>query len=315
MAAISIKKMEKGGLNLSPKVTNGLIVGVEIDDYDNFTNELLNEGSSYDQEMSEYDLERLYNLICFKAISKQTDEGKKFAPERSWGKLKTALNVWLIRRTGQPRQNIYRVIVNDLLSPNSVLAPIIGSALAAYRPIREHEVNKRSERSRRTEVIEIPNASLFYTDQYKAMKTNRCAMEPFYIEKEYQGEGNETAFIDFIDNHKRIEWWYKNGDSGSEFFSIPYFNPEENKEKLFYPDWIIKAKDGIWIIETKAGMTAELVDTKYKAEALQTWLKVHKGFKGGIAVQDAPNGWKLNDNAIYSYTLAFKGWEDLNGVI
>ncbi len=312
MALTAIKKMEKAGLNFSPKVTNGIIVGVEIDDYDNFTNELLNEGGSYDQEMSEYDLEQLYNLICFKAISKQTDELKKFAPERSWGKLKTALNVWLIKRAAQPRQIIYRVIVNDLLNANSILAPLIGSALAAYRPIREHEVNKRSERSRRTEVIEIPNASLFYTDQYRVMKTERCAMEPFYIEKDYQGEDNESAFIKFIDNHKRIEWWYKNGDSGSEFFSIPYFNPEENKEKLFYPDWIIKTKEGIWIIDTKGGVTAELIDTKYKAEALQVWLKGKKGFGGGIAVQDGPNGWKINNNANYSYTKSLSGWNNLN---
>jgi hypothetical protein len=39
-----------------------LIVGVEIDDYDNFTKELFEEGGSYDEEMSRHDLERLYNL-------------------------------------------------------------------------------------------------------------------------------------------------------------------------------------------------------------------------------------------------------------
>ena len=66
-----------------------------------------------------------------------------------------------------------------------------------------------------------------------------------------------------------------------------------------------------WIIDTKAGITAESNDTKYKAEALQEWLKSRKGFKGGIAVKDA-SGWKINKNKEYSYTPAMKGWEKLD---
>jgi type III restriction enzyme len=82
------KKLTDKKLVLNKRVTNGLIVDVEIDDYDNFKQELLSEGSSYEQEMSQHDLERLYNLFCFNSVAKQIDEDKKFAPERSWGKLK-----------------------------------------------------------------------------------------------------------------------------------------------------------------------------------------------------------------------------------
>src|SRR3989344_2377110 len=71
---VADKKLDTKKLNLKPKVTNGLIVGVEIDDYDNFTKELFEEGGSYDEEMSRHDLERLYNLLCFKIVAKQTDE-------------------------------------------------------------------------------------------------------------------------------------------------------------------------------------------------------------------------------------------------
>lgn len=307
--------LQKKGLDMSPQVTNGMIVGVEIDDYDNFTHELLTEGDSHDQEMSEYDLERLYNLLCFKSIARQLDEQKKFAPERSWGKLKTALNVWLLQRTLQPRTLVYKIIVNDLLSPTSVLAPMIGRALATYRPIREREVNHRSERSRRVESIQIPRETLFFTDQYQEMLVKRCAMQPFYIEKDYKGESNEKEFIGFLDAHKNIEWWYKNGDSGSEYFSIAYYNPDENKEKLFYPDWIVKTKTGIWIIDTKQGTTAELIDTKYKAEALQAWLKGQKNYNGGIAVQDGSNGWKISTQDIYSYSPSLKGWDQLSDIV
>lgn len=313
--AQAIKKLETKNLETKPSVTNGLIVGVEIDDYDNFTKELIAEGGSHDQEMSQHDLERLYNLLCFKFISHQIDENKKFAPERSWGKLKTALNVWLLNITEQNRQSIYKLVVNDLLNQSSVLAPVIGTALEKYRLIREKEVNKKSERSKRTETIEIPRDSLFFTDQYEEMKVKKSAMQPFYIESDYKGEANEKEFIKFLEDSKDVIWWYKNGDTGSEFFSISYYNPDENKEKLFYPDWIIQTKNTTWIVDTKKGSTAEITDTKYKAEALQEWLKGKKGFAGGIVVQDGPNGWKVNTNKIYTYSPSFEKWNNLKDVI
>lgn len=313
--AQALKKLEAKNLETKPSVTNGLIVGVEIDDYDNFTKELIAEGGSHDQEMSQHDLERLYNLLCFKFISHQIDESKKFAPERSWGKLKTALNVWLLNITEQNRQSIYKLVVNDLLNQSSVLAPVIGKALEKYRSIREKEVNKKSERSKRTETIEIPRESLFFTDQYEEMEVKKSAMQPFYIESDYKGEANEKEFIKFLEDNKDVVWWYKNGDTGSEFFSISYHNPDENKEKLFYPDWIIQTKNITWIVDTKKGSTAEIADTKYKAEALQEWLKGKKGFAGGIVVQDGPNGWKVNTNKIYTYSSSFKQWNNLKDVI
>lgn len=308
---VADKRLDLKNLDLKPKVTNGLIVGVEIDDYDNFTKELFDEGGSHDQEMSRHDLERLYNLLCFKIIAKQTDENRKFAPERSWGKLKTALNIWLMEKLKASRVDAYKIIVNDLVSPAGALAPIIGDALLAYRPAREQEVNKKSARAKRVEQIEIPREALFFTDQYESLPVKKSAMEPFWIEKGMFGGVNEKSFVDFLESQKNkgIVWWYKNGDAGSEYFSISYRNPDENKEKLFYPDWIVQTKDAIYILDTKGGITAESNDTRYKAEALQAWLKGKKGFDGGIVVQDGPNGWKINRNAKYTFDSSMKGWK------
>ena len=308
---VADKGLDIKKLDLKPKVTNGLIVGVEIDDYENFTRELLAQGGSHEQEMSRHDLERLYDLLCFKKIATQTDENKKFAPERSWGKLKTALNIWIMNKLATSRTDAYKIIVNDLINPAGVLAPVIGDALLVYRPIREQEVNKRSARAKRVEHIEIPRETLFFTDQYESLPVKKSAMEPFWIEKDYVGRMNEEAFVKFLESSKDVVWWYKNGDSGSEYFSIAYRNPDENKEKLFYPDWIIQTKKALLILDTKGGITAESNDTKYKAEALQAWLKGRKGFDGGIAVLDTPNGWKINRNAKYSFDSSMKGWEAL----
>ena len=66
----------------------------------------------------------------------------------------------------------------------------------------------------------------------------------------------ERLFENYCETHNsNIEWVYKNGDTGKEYFSIVYTNAIR-KQKLFYPDYIVKKKNGeVWIIETKGGVS------------------------------------------------------------
>jgi type III restriction enzyme len=310
---VADKKLNLKKLDLKPTITNGLIVNAEIEDYDNFAKELSDDGENHDQPMSRHDIERLYSLICFKIISEQTDESRKYSPERSWGKIKGSLNTYLINKLEISRTNLYKIILKDLMSSTSLLRPIISEALFQYRPIRDQEVNKKASRAKRIEYIDVPNKKIFFSDLYEELKVNKSALKPFWIKKDYTGRKNEEEFIKFLEskNNKKIEWWYKNEDVGSEYFSISYYNLDEKKEKLFYPDWIIKGKKNIYIIDTKAGITAENKDTKYKSEALQKWLKNKKNFQGGIVVKDGPNGWKINYNSEYSFDSSLQNWQIL----
>ncbi len=310
---VADKKLNLKKLDLKPTITNGLIVNAEIEDYDNFAKELSDDGENHDQPMSRHDIERLYSLICFKIISEQTDESRKYSPERSWGKIKGSLNTYLINKLKISRTNLYKIILKDLMSSTSLLRPIISEALFQYRPIRDQEVNKKASRAKRIEYIDVPNKKIFFSDLYEELKVNKSALKPFWIKKDYTGRKNEEEFIKFLEskNNKKIEWWYKNEDVGSEYFSISYYNLDEKKEKLFYPDWIIKGKKNIHIIDTKAGITAENKDTKYKSEALQKWLKNKKNFQGGIVVKDGPNGWKINYNSEYSFDSSLQNWQIL----
>ncbi len=63
----------------------------------------------------------------------------------------------------------------------------------------------------------------------------------------------ERMFERYCEKRKDIKWFYKNGDSGQQYFSIAYQNGFE-KQRLFYPDYIVMKKNGeVWIIETKGG--------------------------------------------------------------
>jgi len=122
--------------------------------------------------------------------------------------------------------------------------------------------------------------------------------------KDYKGKINEANFRDYIDSkEKDIEWWFKNGDYGKEYYALKYWKTSEKVYRLFFPDWIIKFKDGrIGIFDTKAGDTALPEKCKDKAKALSIKLKSFgKDYVGGIAVFE--NGiWYYNDVEEYDYS-------------
>jgi len=316
------RKIISKGLEIrTAKVENKLIVDAEIENYDNFVKEVRDKGEDLNEETSKNDIERMYNLLCFNIIAKQEEENKKFAPERSWGKLKTALNVWFSKKLQEKRSAYYVIIVNDLLNQDSVLRKVIAEALEKYRPIRQDEVKKRELRARRIEELEIPRPILFFTDEYEEIKClNKNAMAPFYIGKSYAGKENETKFIQYIES-KNVDWWYKNGNYGSEHFAIPYYDKVEKKEKSFYPDWIIKIENVILILDTKQGLSGTVgsPDTKRKAEELQKWIKKQNKkdnkyqFKGGI-ISKVSEIWKINNNEEYNIDSNYREWKDLSEI-
>lgn len=64
---------------------------------------------------------------------------------------------------------------------------------------------------------------------------------------------SEILFEKYCETRDDIEWVYKNGDTGQQYFSIVYVDGLQH-QWLFYADYIIKKKNGtIWIIETKGG--------------------------------------------------------------
>ena len=63
----------------------------------------------------------------------------------------------------------------------------------------------------------------------------------------------ERLFEKYCENDDKVQWIYKNGDTGQQYLSVVYLDGLE-KQWLFYPDYIIHMKDGTnWIIETKGG--------------------------------------------------------------
>lgn len=102
--------------------------------------------------------------------------------------------------------------------------------------IPEMEVYKFSEVKHRT--LMRMNAYREYTNEFVTDKTRSLP---------------ERLFERYCENNDKVEWVYKNGDTGQQYLSIVYIDGI-SKQWLFYPDYIVHLKDGTdWIIETKGG--------------------------------------------------------------
>jgi type III restriction enzyme len=297
------KKIEKKGVNLDPSITNQIIVDAQFEDYDRINFEFQKKGHDVSLEMSQNDVEKTFNYLCFQLLKEQTEDKAKITNiVRSWSPLKSAIRVWMKNVLSINSDFYYRIFIKDIQNgASSVFRPSLTKALKDYRPILEKIL---AERAKRNEEKEAPIFTIqddySYTEDYEILSAELNVLEKFYIRKEYDGKPNEIEFIRYIDSKKnKIEWWFKQ-EIGQEYFAIKYFNTADQKFSLFYPDWIIKFKNGrIGIFDTKSGRTA--TDTEGRALALAEKLKdLGKKYVGGIAVKEG-GIWHYNDSKDYKY--------------
>jgi type III restriction enzyme len=151
-----------------------------------------------------------------------------------------------------------------------------------YKPtLRRVLEEKRKRIEQQKKPVFRFNPSYAFTDDYETIEQQRCILDPYYINKDYDGRKNEERFIKYIDSSGRIKWWFKNGNAGTDYFALKYFNTRDQEDKLFYPDWIVKFSNGkIGIFDTKAGFT---LNTEGRACGLTVKLKeLGKNYIGGI---------------------------------
>ena len=123
----------------------------------------------------------------------------------------------------------------------------------------------------------------------------------------------EMLFEQHCEGRQDIEWVYKNGDTGQQYFSIVYVDGIQ-KQWLFYADYIVMKKDGtIWVIETKGGEARgqdknidRQIENKFNAfKAYATKHNLHWGF-----VRDKDNQLYIN-NTEFAVDMADEHWVPL----
>ena len=172
----------------------------------------------------------------------------------------------------------------------------------------------------KTAVFTIPEQELFRFDpaetDVEEMRTNAYAGYSSAMIVEGIRSKCERLFEHYCEEREDIEWVYKNGDTGQQYFSVVYLDGLR-RQWLFYPDYIVRKKNGeVWIIETKGGE----IDGRSKNIDLQVENKfaafkayaAKKGLKWGF-VRDKNDKLKIN-NTVYSVSLSTEAWRPLREV-
>ena len=127
----------------------------------------------------------------------------------------------------------------------------------------------------------------------------------------------ERLFERYCEMSPDVDWVYKNGDSGQQYFSILYTDYVQN-QWLFYPDYIVKMKNGeSWIIETKGGEVSghsKNIDAQVgnKFTAFKRYAE-HYGLKWGF-VRDIDEELFIN-NTEYVEDMSDSKWRPLSEVL
>lgn len=105
----------------------------------------------------------------------------------------------------------------------------------------------------------IPLQELYHMDPFdqdvKEIVSNAYSKYSTAMIVEGLRSNPERLFEMYCESSERVNWVYKNGNKGQQYFSIVYLDAL-SRQLLFYPDYILMTTDGkIWIIETKGGQS------------------------------------------------------------
>lgn len=101
--------------------------------------------------------------------------------------------------------------------------------------------------------LHIPRECLFtYNSEEMSQRIFHKNVYENYLESAESRSSGEKAFERFCEESDFIQWFYKNGDKGTEYYSVLY-EDNNGKQRAFYPDYVVGTRNGIWIIETKGG--------------------------------------------------------------
>ena len=190
---------------------------------------------------------------------------------------------------------------------------IIEKAIHRYQ-IKKDQERQKAALEKETFTWQIPDIRIYNEDTHTRVIAGYHAMQPFYELNRVSSP--EQNFRKFLEAHNEsIEWWYKNGDSGRDNFSIVYEDKKERKAS-FYVDFIIKLRNGtICLFDTKSNSSDPLAPQKHNA--LIDYIAREKdalgiNIVGGILIGDKYNEeWRYPPTYIED-TESTAGWNKFN---
>lgn len=208
-----------------------------------------------------------------------------------------------------------RAVYSFVLNNADRLRYIVREAMAVELSQQQLDIKQVSKSQ-----FHIPQSCLFTFDSTAKTQTEmRKNVYQGYLSSAEVRSSSERKFEKYCESADSVEWVYKNGDKGSEYLSIVYMDNSE-KQKNFFPDYIIGVNGKIWIVETKGGFdrsgNSQDIDlyTPKKFAVLKDYLDRY-GLKGGIVRYDEKSEELCICMDNYSDDIQDDCWKVLNDII
>ena len=201
-----------------------------------------------------------------------------------------------------------------ILNYEKVFSKVLSDVVSIYKDVRSGDLMEVTIEE--DVMYTIPQIISVSSETHEEVNLEKYYYDKCYLQKDRSNP--ERWFEAYIQQRLNVvDYWLKNGDSGNQYFCIPYRNGKEYKR--FYPDYIVRFVDGrIGLFETK-DKNDDSPETKAKAEALRSYIRMEietgKRLTGGIVsnfgTKDVPY---LKINQQERYTNKETEWVDLDEV-
>lgn len=301
------EKLETAGYNFNQNITNDVVQGNAIELHKkNFLNsEKIRIQSTVDTFRNGIDLKHSINVIA----SKIGMSYQYLSP--------------ILQRLFLGNSSFSEQILS--LNKKEFYAFIINNEKKLQYDILDAVVQKREQRVKLQ--TEFKKEEDFYFPERITVKYNKKDESICEMKKNvYYGypsttlkSASEEKFEKYCEESQKIKFWYKNGESSNEYFSIIYLD-KMNKAWTFYPDYIVGDTAGnIWVIETKGGEDAygnsKNIDIKIenKFEALKTYAQKHN-LKWGF-IRDIDQEIFISNSNEYVEDMKDNSWVNVKNIL
>ena len=280
------------------------------------------------RKLSQEEIEKLNDIAIREPLNTHR-HGREFHHELSQIALKISLQYdqmnLIVRRLFGKKDKYDKKLLN--LEPKQLYAFVLNNSDILRDDIQKAIADNDSDNmSIPTDGISeyefhIPQETIFtYNAQAKDQSAMSKNVYDGYLASAEPRSDSERAFEKYCEACKNVKWLYKNGDKGSEYFSIVYAD-NAGKLKLFFPDYIIGLENGeTWIVETKGGFDrsgrSEDIDkfSPKKFDVLKAYLQKHN-LKGGFVRKDKQSQELCICTETFNDNIRSEDWQMLKTVL
>ncbi len=153
-------------------------------------------------------------------------------------------------------KKLFNISDEDLISA-VVLNPVNRSEFEELIVVAKHKYASLPEKEdivTLSEGWQVPETVSIF-DKFDETPIKKSILKPYFVKRDKNDRQMwskpERLFIDELEKtDDDILWWFKNGDKESKYFGVAY-KKEDNHFYGFYPDFIVKNKKQIIIVEIK----------------------------------------------------------------